>query len=95
MNPVQFGVFLAPAAGDAQGIADRARVAERAGFDYVSVQDHPYVPAFLDTSTSSLSGKPPRLSSSARPSSRSSAHLHDGEPQGRRLCGPRTLFQRI
>jgi alkanesulfonate monooxygenase SsuD/methylene tetrahydromethanopterin reductase-like flavin-dependent oxidoreductase (luciferase family) len=49
MNPVQFGVFLAPAAGDVQGIADRARAAERAGFDYVSIQDHPYVPAFLDT----------------------------------------------
>jgi alkanesulfonate monooxygenase SsuD/methylene tetrahydromethanopterin reductase-like flavin-dependent oxidoreductase (luciferase family) len=49
MNPVQFGVFLAPAAGDVPGIADRARTAERAGFDYVSIQDHPYVPAFLDT----------------------------------------------
>jgi alkanesulfonate monooxygenase SsuD/methylene tetrahydromethanopterin reductase-like flavin-dependent oxidoreductase (luciferase family) len=49
MNPVQFGVFLAPAAGDVQGILDRARTAERAGFDYVSIQDHPYVPAFLDT----------------------------------------------
>jgi alkanesulfonate monooxygenase SsuD/methylene tetrahydromethanopterin reductase-like flavin-dependent oxidoreductase (luciferase family) len=49
MNPVQFGVFLAPAAGDVHGIADRARAAERAGFDYVSIQDHPYVPAFLDT----------------------------------------------
>jgi alkanesulfonate monooxygenase SsuD/methylene tetrahydromethanopterin reductase-like flavin-dependent oxidoreductase (luciferase family) len=49
MNSVQFGVFLVPAAGDAQAIADRARVAERAGFDYASIQDHPYVPTFLDT----------------------------------------------
>ncbi|MEA2280891.1 MAG: hypothetical protein QOK21_1498 [Solirubrobacteraceae bacterium] len=46
---LQFGVFLAPAAGDVQGIVDRARAAEGAGFDYVSIQDHPYVPGFLDT----------------------------------------------
>jgi alkanesulfonate monooxygenase SsuD/methylene tetrahydromethanopterin reductase-like flavin-dependent oxidoreductase (luciferase family) len=49
MNSIEFGVFLAPAAGDGQGIVDRARTAERAGFDYVSIQDHPYVPTFLDT----------------------------------------------
>jgi alkanesulfonate monooxygenase SsuD/methylene tetrahydromethanopterin reductase-like flavin-dependent oxidoreductase (luciferase family) len=49
MNPIQFGVFLAPAAGDVQGIAERAHAAERAGFDYVSIQDHPYVPGFLDS----------------------------------------------
>jgi alkanesulfonate monooxygenase SsuD/methylene tetrahydromethanopterin reductase-like flavin-dependent oxidoreductase (luciferase family) len=51
MNQVQFGVFLAPAADDPQGVAARARAAERAGFDYVSIQDHPYVPAYLDTFT--------------------------------------------
>jgi alkanesulfonate monooxygenase SsuD/methylene tetrahydromethanopterin reductase-like flavin-dependent oxidoreductase (luciferase family) len=63
LNPVQFGVFLAPSAADVQGIADRARAAERAGFDYVSVQDHPYVPAFLDTFTliAFLAGQTERL----------------------------------
>ncbi|MEA2146860.1 MAG: hypothetical protein QOG59_2447 [Solirubrobacteraceae bacterium] len=45
----QFGVFLAPTAEDPQAILEKARAAERAGFDYISIQDHPYVPDFLDT----------------------------------------------
>ncbi|MEA2213061.1 MAG: hypothetical protein QOF83_3009 [Solirubrobacteraceae bacterium] len=46
---LRFGVFLAPAAQDPRAILERARAAERAGFDYISIQDHPYLPEFLDT----------------------------------------------
>jgi alkanesulfonate monooxygenase SsuD/methylene tetrahydromethanopterin reductase-like flavin-dependent oxidoreductase (luciferase family) len=49
MNPLQFGVFLSPRVADIERLADNVRAAEAAGFDYVSVQDHPYVPDFLDT----------------------------------------------
>lgn len=48
MNEIQFGVFLGPDAGAPSALRKNARVAEDAGFDYVSIQDHPYVPAFLD-----------------------------------------------
>jgi alkanesulfonate monooxygenase SsuD/methylene tetrahydromethanopterin reductase-like flavin-dependent oxidoreductase (luciferase family) len=51
MNEMQFGVFLAPDASDGPGLRERVRVADDAGFDYVSIQDHPYVPRFLDTFT--------------------------------------------
>jgi alkanesulfonate monooxygenase SsuD/methylene tetrahydromethanopterin reductase-like flavin-dependent oxidoreductase (luciferase family) len=48
---MQLGVFLSPDATDAHGLREKVRVAEDAGFDYVSIQDHPYVPRFLDTFT--------------------------------------------
>jgi alkanesulfonate monooxygenase SsuD/methylene tetrahydromethanopterin reductase-like flavin-dependent oxidoreductase (luciferase family) len=51
MNELQFGVFLSPDASDGHGLREKVRVAEDAGFDYVSIQDHPYVPRFLDTFT--------------------------------------------
>jgi len=49
MDPLQFGVFLSPRAADIGPLREHVQVAEAAGFDYVSVQDHPYVPDFLDT----------------------------------------------
>lgn len=49
MNPILFGVFLSPNAADIDRLREQVQVAERAGFDYVSIQDHPYAPAFLDT----------------------------------------------
>jgi alkanesulfonate monooxygenase SsuD/methylene tetrahydromethanopterin reductase-like flavin-dependent oxidoreductase (luciferase family) len=49
MDGLQFGVFLAPRAADIGRLRDRVQVAEAAGFDFVSIQDHPYVPDFLDT----------------------------------------------
>ena len=49
MNGIQFGVFLSPRASGLARLRDNARAAEEAGFDFISVQDHPYVPDFLDT----------------------------------------------
>jgi alkanesulfonate monooxygenase SsuD/methylene tetrahydromethanopterin reductase-like flavin-dependent oxidoreductase (luciferase family) len=49
MNGLQFGVFLSPRAAGIGRLPDNAGTAEEAGFDFISVQDHPYVPAFLDT----------------------------------------------
>lgn len=48
MNALQFGVFLNPGRDRAASIVANARAAEAAGFDYVSIQDHPYAGAFLD-----------------------------------------------
>src|ERR1700733_4758766 len=49
MDALQFGVFLSPRADDIGRLREHVQVAEAAGFDYVSIQDHPYVPDFLDT----------------------------------------------
>jgi alkanesulfonate monooxygenase SsuD/methylene tetrahydromethanopterin reductase-like flavin-dependent oxidoreductase (luciferase family) len=49
MDRLQFGVFLDPRAADVGRLRDYVQEAEAAGFDYVSIQDHPYVPDFLDT----------------------------------------------
>lgn len=46
-----FGTFVAPAAQQAHRIVELAKVADRAGLDLVTFQDHPYQAAFLDTST--------------------------------------------
>ena len=48
MNELRFGVFLSPRVGDLPRTRDNVQIAEAAGFDYISVQDHPYVPDFLD-----------------------------------------------
>ena len=50
-RPVELGWFLVPAATDPPGLLDQARLAERAGFDLVGVQDHPYQRRYLDTFT--------------------------------------------
>ncbi len=50
-HPLQFGSFLTPTAADPQGVLDLALLSERLGLDLVTVQDHPYQPAFLDTWT--------------------------------------------
>ncbi|HSR27638.1 MAG TPA: LLM class flavin-dependent oxidoreductase, partial [Actinomycetes bacterium] len=49
--PVRFGWFLVPEAADPRGLVDQARLAERAGFDLVGIQDHPYQRRHLDTFT--------------------------------------------
>ena len=46
---MQFGAFIGPTADDIAGVRERVLAAERAGFDFVSIQDHPYVPVYLDT----------------------------------------------
>jgi alkanesulfonate monooxygenase SsuD/methylene tetrahydromethanopterin reductase-like flavin-dependent oxidoreductase (luciferase family) len=49
--PVRFGWFLVPEARDPWGLLEEARLAERAGFDLIGVQDHPYQRRYLDTFT--------------------------------------------
>jgi alkanesulfonate monooxygenase SsuD/methylene tetrahydromethanopterin reductase-like flavin-dependent oxidoreductase (luciferase family) len=46
-----FGTFLTPVASDADRVVDLAVLTDRVGLDLVTVQDHPYQPAFLDTWT--------------------------------------------
>ena len=48
-RPVTFGWFLVPDATDPVGLVDQARRVERAGFDLIGIQDHPYQRRYLDT----------------------------------------------
>ena len=50
-HDLQFGVFATPIAEPAQHAAELAVVAEAAGLDLITFQDHPYTPQFLDTWT--------------------------------------------
>ncbi|GAA5034059.1 LLM class flavin-dependent oxidoreductase [Microbacterium fluvii] len=50
-HPLEFGAFITPAAARPQDPVLLAEVAEQAGLDLVTYQDHPYQPAFLDTWT--------------------------------------------
>jgi alkanesulfonate monooxygenase SsuD/methylene tetrahydromethanopterin reductase-like flavin-dependent oxidoreductase (luciferase family)/hemerythrin-like domain-containing protein len=50
-HDLQFGVFITPVAGQAPAVLELARLADVAGLDVVSFQDHPYQPSFLDTWT--------------------------------------------
>ena len=50
-HDLQFGVFVSPVAKPAQHAAELAVVAEAAGLDLITFQDHPYNPQFLDTWT--------------------------------------------
>ena len=46
-----FGTFIMPAAQRPHHAVELAVVADRAGLDLVTFQDHPYQPGFLDTWT--------------------------------------------
>jgi alkanesulfonate monooxygenase SsuD/methylene tetrahydromethanopterin reductase-like flavin-dependent oxidoreductase (luciferase family) len=48
-RPVTFGWFLIPDAAHPPGLVDQARRVERAGFDLIGIQDHPYQRRYLDT----------------------------------------------
>jgi alkanesulfonate monooxygenase SsuD/methylene tetrahydromethanopterin reductase-like flavin-dependent oxidoreductase (luciferase family) len=48
---VRFGAFVTPSAADPDRVVGLAVLAERAGLDLVTFQDHPYQPSFLDTWT--------------------------------------------
>lgn len=50
-HDLQFGVFVSPIAEPVQHAAELAVVAEAAGLDLITFQDHPYNPQFLDTWT--------------------------------------------
>ena len=51
LQELQFGVFVPPLAGQADAVVELAELAEVAGLDLVTFQDHPYQPRFLDTWT--------------------------------------------
>lgn len=46
-----FGSFITPSSRSPREVVSAVVAAERAGFDLVTVRDHPYQPAFLDTWT--------------------------------------------
>lgn len=50
-HPLQFGSFLTPSGDEPLRAVELAVVSERAGLDLVTLQDHPYQAAFLDTWT--------------------------------------------
>ena len=50
-HPLVFGSFLTPSANDPDRTVALAVLSEQVGLDLVTVQDHPYQPAFLDTWT--------------------------------------------
>jgi alkanesulfonate monooxygenase SsuD/methylene tetrahydromethanopterin reductase-like flavin-dependent oxidoreductase (luciferase family) len=50
-HDLSFGIFVTPRADAGPRIIELARRADAAGLDWVSVQDHPYQPAFLDAWT--------------------------------------------
>lgn len=50
-HDLQFGIFATPVAEPAEHAAGLAVVAEEAGLDLITFQDHPYNPQFLDTWT--------------------------------------------
>ena len=50
-HELAFGVFVTPASQPPERVVQLAQLAEAAGLDLVTFQDHPYQPAFLDTWT--------------------------------------------
>jgi alkanesulfonate monooxygenase SsuD/methylene tetrahydromethanopterin reductase-like flavin-dependent oxidoreductase (luciferase family) len=48
-GPLSFGISVTPYASDYPEIVAQVLAAERAGFDLVGIQDHPYQRRFLDT----------------------------------------------
>lgn len=50
-HQLRFGVFLTPTSSDPERVVARAVIAEEAGLDLVTFQDHPYNPDLLDAWT--------------------------------------------
>src|ERR1700712_5654061 len=50
-HDLMFGCFLPPTAADADEVLALAQLADERGLELVTVQDHPYQPAFLDAWT--------------------------------------------
>jgi alkanesulfonate monooxygenase SsuD/methylene tetrahydromethanopterin reductase-like flavin-dependent oxidoreductase (luciferase family) len=49
MNTLAFGVFITPQFASLKTLRDEVHTAEDGNLDFVAIQDHPYVPEFLDT----------------------------------------------
>jgi alkanesulfonate monooxygenase SsuD/methylene tetrahydromethanopterin reductase-like flavin-dependent oxidoreductase (luciferase family) len=52
MNTLAFGIFITPQSANLKALRDKVHAAEDGGFDFVAIQDHPYVPGFLDMMSS-------------------------------------------
>ncbi len=50
-HDLMFGAFLTPAAERSAEVVALTQLSEQIGLDLATFQDHPYLPAFLDTST--------------------------------------------
>ena len=50
-NPPLFGISITPSARNAQHAFTLAKAADSTGLDFITIQDHPYNPTFLDTWT--------------------------------------------
>ncbi len=50
-NPPLFGISINPTVKNTQLAFTLAQVADTTGFDFITIQDHPYNPTFLDTWT--------------------------------------------
>ena len=50
-HELRFGVFITPDAAQANAVVELARLADAAGLELVTFQDHPYQPRFLDSWT--------------------------------------------
>ena len=46
-----YGINIHPGADSVQDAFERARIADQAGVDLITIQDHPYNRSFLDTWT--------------------------------------------
>lgn len=50
-RPIEFGIFLDPAAKDASSMLDAIELIDQLGFDLIGIQDHPYNRSQLDAMT--------------------------------------------
>lgn len=50
-NPPLFGISITPSARNPQHAFTLAKAADSTGLDFITIQDHPYNPTFLDTWT--------------------------------------------
>ncbi|RXZ37742.1 LLM class flavin-dependent oxidoreductase, partial [Agromyces binzhouensis] len=50
-RPIEFGTFITPSALEPERTVELALASERSGLEFVTFQDHPYQPRFLDTWT--------------------------------------------
>jgi len=50
-RPIEFGIFLDPAAAQSATVLDTIELIDQLGFDWIGIQDHPYNRAQLDAMT--------------------------------------------
>ena len=50
-RPIEFGIFLDPAAAQSATVLDTIALIDQLGFDWIGVQDHPYNRTHLDAMT--------------------------------------------